>query len=172
MKRSLLLALLLLAAPAWGGITDNGDGTSTFWFCSTDANVATLQTALEALSEDEERASIYALSSLLLLDAVEVTVGNDVIDTTYCGVLVTGKSEWRVTASNAIAGPWRTAVTNQLGYLDVEPADGVDDSTGETRNQMLDRSLKQGLKAFVQGRYVQDAPAPSVADDFDDSPTL
>jgi hypothetical protein len=173
MRQLIITALftLLLAAPALGGITNNGDGTSTLWFCSSDANAAKLVEALRAFSEDEGGASAHALAMLALRDLAEITVGDGAADTGYCGVLAVGRSEWRITVSNALAGSFQTAVTDQAGWTDVDPADGLDDNTGLTRQQTLDAALKEGLKSFTQRRYNLDHGAPPTAGDFDDDPS-
>ena len=169
-KYILTITLLLLAAPLAAGVTNNGDGTSTLWFCSPNSNVTALNDAITSFSNDEASA-FHALATLVLLDQSVITVGNGATDTTYCGVLAAGRSEWRVTVSNAVAGPFQTAMTDRMGYVDLNPNDGVDDNTGETRQQMLDRGLKEGLKSFVQRKHNIDHGPPTQADDFDDDPT-
>jgi hypothetical protein len=132
--------------------------------------VTALNDAVQRYSETTGDGTLHRLAAMLVFEQAEVTVGDGVADSGYCGVMAAGTSEWRISATNAVAGPWRTALTDANGFLDVDPADGLNDATGETRDQMLDRLIKVSLKQFVDWKKAGDVVQPTPTDPFDDDP--
>jgi hypothetical protein len=141
MRYAPLLALILLAAaPLAAGVTNNGDGTSTWWQCSSSTNTTDFDAAVQAFAEDQG-SGFHAMAALTIRDKAVVTVGDGVADTGYCGVLQVGRSEWRITLDNTGLGAFRTAWNLRNGWVDVDPADNLDDNTGETANAFADRFM-------------------------------
>jgi len=161
-----ILALLLLEGAAQAGISTDV-GVTTLYFCHEDGVILEIDSALSRFSEDQAKASPYALAVMVLRDQSVITVGDGSTDTGFCGVLPVGKSEWRVGVSSGIGGSFRDGVNGQLGYSDIDPSDGLDDSTELSPNAFLDAYLKAELRALVLRQRKLDNPPPAIPPDFD-----
>lgn len=166
--RQLLIGLALCAAvapPVFAAI-NTGGGIATLYYCHDTSVIAEYDAALEAWSNDRQREIGFALGILALRELAVITDGDGVggVSTAFCGDQAVGRSEWRFAVDLATLGnEFVTAWAANLGYIDVDPADGFDDATGLTEKQMVDAAIKTWFKNTVNKQRELDQTPPADA---------
>lgn len=140
-----LVLSVLLCGVALADVANDGGGLSSLYYCWTTPNIAEFDTALDDWGQSQDLATAF----FVLVFRSTATITDGPATTGHCGSLAAGESEWRVQVQNSLASAWLDFWADKMGYVDVNPADGLDDQTGLTRAQFADASIKAELRRHL-----------------------